>query len=1333
MIALSHTQQGLLADSLASEDRGVNVEQVLYEVNQWLTPDILRAAWQGALNDFDALRLRFELQSGGKLVQHCVESVLLPFQFVDWSARDATNVAEDLEAFLEQDRHRGFDLFSVPLFRVTALRLPASRTIVLWTVHHAIIDGASYPIVLRRVFARYEDLCAGRPTSKPSQPPYLAFLKWLRDRDHEPGVAYFRDVLRGVTEPTPLPLSGLAQHRAAQGSRETRCELSPEGTAALLSAAADMQVSINTIVQLAWGLLLGRYASCDDVVFGATWSGRQNTIEHAEQVVGPFINTLPVRLDVSGRPSVRDALRALREQHLGSRPFHQTPLMSVKAQTGLSRARHMFQTIVVFERQNPLAGLQAESGRHKFWSRSQTGYPLSLGAHLQNGALILDLEFDTRLYHAKQAGELLDNLARLVGAVPGALDQCVHDIPMLAPTLYSALTTGEAEREVVPERPPVLEQIFEHAERRPDAPAICDLAGASISFSQLRAKVIRVARALRRIGVKSGSIVAILLPRSIELVVSELAVHHAGAGFLILDLTDPIARLRYKLEDSGSRWLIVNVETKGLLPPSGAQELDSEALDSRDGVEHQPAPSDSSRSQPFRISPNELAYLIYTSGSTGEPKGVCISSASLANHVAATRELFELQTSDRVLQFHAECFDASLEEIFPTLAAGATLVLRSEPMTRSPRAFLDAVAEHGLTVLDLPTGFWHQIVHLADRQEWPRAVRLLIVGGERVSPRVHQRFRDAATKHVRWLNSYGPTEATITSTAYDDRTGDHTVDHVPIGRPLAGYSHFVLDHRLRPVPPTVTGHLYIGGAGVALGYHERRLLNEERFIAHPWRAGAKLYATGDLVRTTERGNYVYVDRVDHQVKVRGFRVELGEIEARLRQHPAVREAAVVVQERGGSAPRLVGFVESESDLAPRSLREYVAAALPPYMVPAHLIVDQELPKTPAGKIDRQALAARDLNQQQENRRPESEFDPLELALLEIWSDILGVTVRDSLTDFFDLGGNSLLVLNLFAAIERRFNKAVNPVAFFRTPTLVHLAEMIRTSAGDESRTPLLRLVVGSPGVRPLFFTPGVPGRGFDYVHLAQALDATIPLYSLQVRGLRTGEIPHRDTVAAARDYANWIQEVQPKGPYALAGFSAGCIVAIAVADVLLQRGERLDFVGLIDGIPPTTIRFPTPFSSPRRFARFARTTVDRVREILKRPDAAQALWWRGRSAARRVMTRWLPGMADHEVSVDDLFIGSGLRFTKKDWQLMQAHLSMLMHYKPDPVALDIVLFRSLLDPFEGPYEAELGWSRLVTGRIAVEVLASRHRGLLGASGAPELGKRINHYLQQRRR
>jgi aspartate racemase len=520
---------------------------------------------------------------------------------------------------------------------------------------------------------------------------------------------------------------------------------------------------------------------------------------------------------------------------------------------------------------------------------------------------------------------------------------------------------------------------------------------------------------------------------------------------------------------------------------------------------------------------------------------------------------------------------------------------------------------------------------------------------------------------------------------------------------------------------------------VALGYHKRRVLNEERFIPHPWRTGAKLYATGDLVRTTERGNYVYVDRVDHQVKVRGFRVELGEIEARLRQHPSVREAAVVVQQRGGSVPRLVGFVESESDLAPRSLREHVAAALPPYMVPTHLIVDQELPKTSAGKIDRQALAARDLNQQQEDRQPESECDPLELALLEIWSDILGVTVRDSPADFFDLGGNSLLALNLFAVIERRFNKAVNPVAFFRTPTLVHLAEMIRTSAGDESRTPLLRLVVGSPGVRPLFFTPGVPGRGFHYVHLAQALDATIPVYSLQVRGLRTGEIPHSDTLAAARDYANWIQEVQPKGPYALTGFSAGCIVAIAVADVLLQRGERLDFVGLIDGVPPTTIRFPTPLSSPQRFARFARTTVDRVREILKRPDAPQALWWRGRSAARRVMARWLPGMAHREISVDDLFIGSGVRFTKRDWQLMQAHLSMLMHYKPDPVALDIVLFRSLLDPFEGPYEADLGWSRLVTGRIAIEVFGSRHRDLLGASGAPELGKRINRYLQQRRR
>jgi amino acid adenylation domain-containing protein len=1328
----THTQQGMLADSLVAENRGVNVEQVVYEVNEWLNLDMLRVAWQRALDDFDALRQQFEPRSGTELVQSFVDAAILPFSFVDWSARDAMSVGLDLDKFLEQDRWQGFDLFSVPLFRVTVFRFPDSKTVVLWTVHHSIIDGASYPIVLDSVLSSVESLRRGGNLSASRAVPYVGFLKWLRQHDPQAGIAFFRDVLRGFTEPTPLPFAGARYRQAEVRAGNPVRRLSAELTADLLRIAVEAQVSLNTIVQLAWGLLLGRFTGHDDVVFGVTWSGRPNTIVGAEQVVGPFINTLPVRLDVSGDPSARIALQALREQNLGSRPFHQTPLTHIKAASELSRAKTMFRTIVVFERQKPLAKLDrdgVEGTRRKFWSRSQTGYALCLAAHLDGESLVLELEYDAKLYGAGQARDLLEGLMRLVGAMPGFLDQCVHDMPMLAPALHHSLTVQEVAREVVPGRPRVIEQILAQTTRRSEAAAICDLEGRSISYRHLRGRVTQVARALRGKGVRDGDIVAILLPRCIDAVIAQLAVHLARGAFLMLDLSFPEARLRYMLENSESRWLIVNDETSNIISNPGTQQFGIEALDSEKG--HEGALPALLTEEIAGPAGSELSYLIYTSGSTGQPKGVCIREASLANHIAATIELYELRGADRILQFSAQSFDASIEEIFATLAAGATLVLRDDRMASSPHEFFEAIAENRISVVDLPTAFWHQIVQLSDDQCWPDCVRLLIVGGERASPHVLQRFRASANEHIRWLNLYGPTETTIGSTAYDDRSGDHSAEYLPIGRSLPGHSHFLLDYKLRPVPPGVTGQLYIGGVGVALGYHKHESLTRDRFIPHPWRTDARLYATGDLVRKTPRGNYVYVDRIDNQIKVRGYRVELGEIETRLRQHPLVREAAVVVQESGKEKSLLVGFVESERELAPLAIREYLAEALPHYMLPAHIVVDAHLPRMPSGKIDRQALVARDLSQAPQDEQAGLAVDPLEGALLEIWSELLGVPIRDTLADFYEMGGNSLTVLSLFAAIEKRFEKTLNPVGFLRNPTLKHLAEMIRGEQDHVVGSSLLRMTGGRPGIRPLFLTPGVTGRGSDYVHLARVIDGSSAVYAIQIRGLRNWAAPHRNLAEAAQDYVNWMQKVQPNGPYALAGYSAGCIVAIVIANVLMERGERIDFIGLIDGIPPPTIPFLTPFGNAGRFASFLRTACGRVREVLAHARPIQQLWRRGRYTVRRILEQWFSGGVGGDVTIDEVFSARDVEFTRDEKQIMQAHLSMLMQSEPKPVPFDVVLFRTSLNPITGPYEPDLGWSPLVEGKIIIEVLPGDHNDLITERGAPALGERMNQYLARR--
>ena len=384
-------------------------------------------------------------------------------------------------------------------------------------------------------------------------------------------------------------------------------------------------------------------------------------------------------------------------------------------------------------------------------------------------------------------------------------------------------------------------------------------------------------------GVEQGDIVAIHMERSIEAIVSMLAINAAGAAFLPLDVSSPVERRVFMLQDARVRLVLVD----------GSENLDTDIQKLRVDQEIGGSFNHSPQELPSEPTPpNGLAYVIYTSGSTGKPKGVCIEHGSLGNHVAQIEELYELTAEDRSVQFSSLAFDAAMEEIFATLAVGASVWLRTDDMVSSARVFFERMKKHNLTIATLTTAFWHQLVH--SQIDWPESVRLVAVGGERVDPGLHARFRESVSDHVRFINCYGPTETTVACTFYDDDEGDHDSTVLPIGRPRVGTSCFVLDENLAPVPPGEKGQLYVGGAALARGYLNREALTAERFIPHPFRtdssadssSNARLYATGDLVYQTAKGNLVYVDRIDHQVKVQGYRVEIGEIETCLRGHQA---------------------------------------------------------------------------------------------------------------------------------------------------------------------------------------------------------------------------------------------------------------------------------------------------------------------------------------------------------------------------------------------------------------------------------------------------------------
>lgn len=1325
--ALTPLQKGLLAESLVARDKGANVEQIVWELDQVPAVERFRAAWQSALDAFDALRLVFSWpEAGAEPRQAVLASVPLPFQRLDCPERSMAQQQARLDRFLEEDRRAGFDLSAPPMMRVSLLVLGQSRAVCVWTIHHTITDGNCYAAVLQRVLDGYAAPAGSPPAPGGAQPQFADFLRWLERHDSAPGTRHFAELLSGFDEPTPLPLQGGTARTAENRSSQISLRLDPGAAEKLRSVARDTGSTPNTLVQLAWALLLSRYSGEDDVIFGATWSGRVETLEEAAQVVGPLINTLPVRVKVSEAATVRGLIGALRRQHIAMRPFQQTPLGKIKAGSALAGSAHLFQTIVVFENQRFFAKLQEHDDRwrrHRLWSRSQTNVPLVLAAYFQNAALELELEYDLGLYTEAAARRLLSDCGRLLAGIVEDLDRSPLRVPMLDAALRVQFTVTETERELRPAGPSAIERFFERAALTPGATAVKELAGSEIGYAELERRVRRLSGVLRARGVAPGVFVGVLLPRSIDAVVSLLAVHAAGGAFVPLDPEGPVQRLDFMVRNSGAKLVLVSRGTSGRLKGARDIELDIDDPAVREAQDAPHLPGFTASASP--------AYVIFTSGSTGMPKGVCVSHGALANHVAATLDLFALGPRDRVLQFTALTVDVCLEELFPTLSVGATLVLPNDTMTGSARAFFEAVLAEDLTVLNLPTAFWHQLVR-AEHLGWPSCVRLIVVGGEQASPEALGKFRSADTGHIRWLNAYGPTETTITSTCYDDVEGDHSAEFIPIGRPLPGVSHFVLDQHMRLTPTGQPGQLFIGGAGLALGYMNRDEATRQRFVEHPFRSGARLYATGDRVWRTDAGNYVYQGRQDDQVKVRGFRVELGEIEARLRHHPAVTEAAVVVHKGGGHGGAPVGFVIADrGGVSAAQLREHLAATLPSYMVPSRLVIMASLPITPSGKVDRLALAELDLAEPAESEPTVAAGDPLVRSLLQIWTRLLGRPVTDTSASFFDLGGDSLLVVQMFTEAETSLGRACDAPAFFKNPTISNLATLLRNATPVDWSAPVIALAHGEPHVRPLFLAPGVSGSGLDYVHLAAALSSEIPVYALQDRPLLASARRHETLREAVARYTTWIREVQPRGPYAIAGFSAGGIVAMAIAQELRALGESTDFVGLIDSIPPKSVLVPSPFGSPRRLVRLARTAAGRVREVLSGPGGISRLWARARSAALRGLTRWNVLPLGRDPTMDELFTDAKVKWSDEEKERMRQSFDAIWHHEFRRMPIDMTLFRVVLDPFEGPHEPELGWQRVTSGKITIQYLAGRHERLLTAECAQELASRLQPYLNDR--
>ena len=709
----------------------------------------------------------------------------------------------------------------------------------------------------------------------------------------------------------------------------------------------------------------------------------------------------------------------------------------------------------------------------------------------------------------------------------------------------------------------VHELVQAQVELTPDATAIVE-GRRQLTYRELNSRANQLAAYLRRRGIGPEAAVAICLKRSTNLLVSMLAVLKAGGVCVPLDPAYPAERLEYMLEDTRAAVLLTQDDVLPFQVKNFTQTIDLPATWGR--IERE-----SCDPWTTAVTPKNIAHIIYTSGSTGKPRGVLLTHAGMVNHHVAVQKLFDLQSSDRVLQFSSISFDLALEEIFPTWIAGATLILRTESTPLGARDFIDWIGEQRVSVLDLPTAYWHELVHQLSglKQPMPATMRLVIVGGEKASPKALACWNRMAAGKIRWINTYGPSEASIIATAYElgaDITWESSAS-VPIGRPIANTQIYLLDRDLHPVPPGTSGELHIGGVGLARGYLNQPQRSIEKFINNPFSSDpeARLYKTGDMARYLPSGEVDFLGRSDDQVKIRGFRVEMGEVESALAQHSEVRESVVVVSEDDRGDKQLVAYVVPVRKPGPAvlQLRRFLTEKLPEYMIPSAFVTLDVLPLTPNGKVDKKALPEPAHGQVGIDKTGKGPRDPLQAQITHIWESVLGKAPIGTEENFFELGGHSLLAVRLMHSMEQAFGKRLPITTILHAPTIEQLAALLRKEKWSPAWSSLVSMRAG--GTTPPFFcVHGIGGTVLRFRDLARFIGNDQPFYGLQAQGL-DGKLPlHTRVEDMAAHYIKEIQIVQPQGPYYIGGYSFGGMVALEMAQQLRAQGHTLGLVVLLD-------------------------------------------------------------------------------------------------------------------------------------------------------------------------
>ncbi|WP_152981821.1 non-ribosomal peptide synthetase, partial [Pseudomonas mediterranea] len=1314
--ALAPLQEGILYHHLVSPQGDLYVQQAMFNLKDRARLDAFVNALQGVIDRHDILRTAVLWEGLGEPVQVVLRKAPLAVQtcMVE-PGQDA--MAQLRERF--DPRHYRLDVRQAPMMQLAcAYDDEHQRWVALLLFHHIALDHTALEVIQHDMQA----YLLGQQAQLGDAVPYRNYVAQARlgvtQSAHE---AFFRDMLEDIQEPT-LPFGLQDVQGDSHVIEQARLSVDDSLSHRLRTQSRLLGVSAASLHHLAWARVVGAVSGREDVVFGTVLMGRMQGGEGADRALGLFINTLPLRVDI-GVDGTRAGVKATHARLTALLGHEHASLALAQRCSGIATSTPLFSALLNYRHTATQVTQEAQSawnGIEGLGGEEWSNYPLSLNVDDLGEAFVLTTLAESRIGAERICGYMHTALESLVDALERTPEAPLRELAILPAAERRQLLVDFNATDSVYPREETVHGLFEAQVRaRPDGIAL-QHGAQRLTYRALHERASHLAHCLLERGVQPGARVAIMLDRSFELIISELAILKCAAVYVPLDHHAPEERQRFMLQDSAA---VLVLTTSDKAVPEDMSRVDLDRLQSIQAARPAVFPGQSS---------DTPAYIMYTSGSTGHPKGVIVPHQAIGR-LAINNGYADFGVQDRVAFASNPAFDASTMEVWGALLNGGRVVIVDHETLLSPTQFAQVLAEAEVSVLFLTTGMFNQYQLLIP--DALAGLRILLSGGERGDPASFRRLL-AHAPSLRLVNCYGPTETTTFATTHAVTAVPHGATSVPIGRPIANTRVYILDAARQPVPVGVAGEIHIGGAGVALGYLNRPDLTEERFIADPFSdtGTARLYRSGDIGRWLPDGTIEYLDRNDGQVKIRGFRIELGEIEARLHECHGVREALVIAREDSPGDKRLIAYYtghENGEAFDADALRAQLRAVLPEYMIPAAYVRLTSLPLTLNGKVNIGALPVPEMHAYGSQGYEAPQGD-LEVTLAGLWADVLKLEQVGRHDNFFELGGHSLLAIRLVGLLAQA-NLTVSLAELFQHESVASMAAMLQARTEEVQVKEAIVPVRTTGQQNPLFLVHEFSGLDLYFPMLGKHIDPDIPVYGLPA--VEWGEPQLQTMECMASRLVGIIRSVQPKGPYRLAGWSFGGVLAYETAIQLIGLDEEVEFVGLIDSYLPRLV--------DQGRSRWALDEAHKL-HLLDRCD----VFWRAALPGEAVLAAILEKLTDLQGQLDRFDFEGLVQHCRDEamlpaelavytaeqlWQYLDrevAHGHALAHYMVYPISVPVHLLVAEERKDDAPeHSGYLGWDAVLpTSQLHCVKVPGNHQTMMQAPHVQALGQAISAEL-----